>query len=259
MKKIIDFIIKEKRILNADMFLLVLYSPELPHIKAGQFVNVKVDGEPSTFLRRPISVHNVDEDKGLLYLLIKIAGKGTMQLSKLQKGEKLNIILPLGNGFTLNNGMNSKRVLLVGGGVGTAPLLYLGKVLRSQGCELTFLLGARTQNDLLQLSDFAHYGRIFLTTEDGSAGEKGFVTQHSVLQHEVFDRIAACGPKPMMMAVAAYAAAHGIECEASLENLMACGLGACLCCVEKTDEGNVCVCKDGPVFNVKRLQWQNSK
>ena len=121
MKKIIDFIIKEKRILNADMFLLVLYSPELPHIKAGQFVNVKVDGEPSTFLRRPISVHNVDEDKGLLYLLIKIAGKGTMQLSKLQKGEKLNIILPLGNGFTAPVG---QHCLLIGGGVGIAPLLH---------------------------------------------------------------------------------------------------------------------------------------
>ena len=94
-----------------------------------------------------------------------------------------------------------------------------------------------------------------VTTEDGSLGEKGFVTNHSVLEGGQFDLIQTCGPKPMMLSVARYANEHAIECEASLENMMACGLGACLCCVEKTDEGNLCVCKEGPVFNIKRLLW----
>ena len=99
-------------------------------------------------------------------------------------------------------------------------------------------------------------GDVYVTTEDGSMGEKGFVTQHSLLSQEHFDRIATCGPKPMMMAVARYARATGSSCEVSLENMMACGLGACLCCVEKTVEGHVCVCKEGPVFNINKLLWQ---
>ena len=97
---------------------------------------------------------------------------------------------------------------------------------------------------------------MYLTTEDGTMGEKGFVTNHSLLQQERFDRICTCGPKPMMMAVARYARQAGIACEVSLENMMACGLGACLCCVEKTTEGNLCVCKEGPVFDINRLLWQ---
>ena len=104
----------------------------------------------------------------------------------------------------------------------------------------------------LKVGDRAFIGR----TEDGSEGERGFVTQHSLLQQEQFDRISTCGPKPMMMAVARYAKAQGIDCEASLENMMACGVGACLCCVEDTQEGHVCVCKQGPVFNINELKWQ---
>ena len=128
--------------------------------------------------------------------------------------------------------------------------------MRQAGIEPTFLLGARTKEDLLEIDLFKQYGRVLVTTEDGSEGEKGFVTNHSVLQKEHFDRIATCGPKPMMVAVARYAQQADIECEASLENMMACGLGACLCCVEKTIQGNLCVCKEGPVFNVKQLLWQ---
>lgn len=128
--------------------------------------------------------------------------------------------------------------------------------MKSCGIEPTFLLGARSASDLLQLDLFGKYGRVYITTEDGTAGEQGFVTNHSILNNEHFDRIATCGPKPMMMAVARYAAKAGVDCEVSLENMMACGLGACLCCVEKTVEGNLCVCKDGPVFNIKQLLWQ---
>ena len=135
-------------------------------------------------------------------------------------------------------------------------MLMLGEALVKLGCRPVFLLGARTSNDLLQLDLFERLGEVFTTTEDGSHGEKGYVTQHSLLAQRHFDRIYTCGPKPMMMAVARYAKAAGTECEVSLENTMACGVGACLCCVENTQEGHVCVCKEGPVFNSKKLLWQ---
>jgi dihydroorotate dehydrogenase electron transfer subunit len=175
-------------------------------------------------------------------------------MGRLQAGDTLNCVLPLGNGFTMPAAKDEK-VLLVGGGVGVAPMLYLGSALHAQGIQPTFLLGGRTAQDLLELDIFNRYGRVCVTTEDGSLGEKGFVTNHSVL-NEHFDRICTCGPTPMMKAVAHYAKEHDITCEVSLENLMACGLGACLCCVEKTTEGNLCVCKEGPVFNIHRLLWK---
>ena len=103
---------------------------------------------------------------------------------------------------------------------------------------------------------FENLGKLYVTTEDGSLGEKGFVTQHSILNKEKYDMIMVCGPKPMMIAVARYAKNTRTDCEVSLENMMACGLGACLCCVEKTVKGNVCVCSEGPVFNIKQLTWQ---
>jgi len=132
----------------------------------------------------------------------------------------------------------------------------MGAEMAARGFAPTFLLGARTAKDLLMLDNFKKFGRVYVTTEDGSEGEKGFVTNHSLLQKESFSRIATCGPTPMMKAVAAFARKADVECEVSLENLMACGLGACLCCVEKTTEGNLCVCKDGPVFNIRKLLWQ---
>ena len=138
-----------------------------------------------------------------------------------------------------------------------SPTAALDDALKRQGVEPTFLLGARTASDLLMLPLFNKYGRVYVTTEDGSMGEPGFVTNHSLLQQERFDRISTCGPTPMMKAVASYARRCETNCEASLENLMACGLGACLCCVEKTTEGNLCVCKDGPVFNIKKLLWHD--
>ena len=225
----------------------------LPEMKPGQFVEVRVDGSPSTFLRRPISINFVDRTNNELWLLVATVGEGTKTLAKLQSGDLLNCVLPLGNGFTPAH--SGEKVLLIGGGVGVAPLLYMGAEMQQAGIEPTFLLGARTAQDLLMVEDFKRYGRVYVTTEDGSAGEKGFVTNHSILSQESFDRISTCGPTPMMKAVARLAKEKGIFCEVSLENLMACGLGACRCCVEKTTAGNVCVCKDGPVFDSKRLLW----
>ena len=252
MKKIIDFTIKENRSLNSDTFLLVLHSSELPDIKAGQFVNVKVDNSPSTFLRRPISIHNVDVEQGLLYLLIKIAGDGTAKLSELKVGEKLNILLPLGNWFTQ---AESGRCLLVGGGVGIAPLLHLAKELKAKGVEAIVLIGTRTISDIVLKEEYEKQATVYYPTEDGSFGEKGYPTQHSVLK-EHFDHIYCCGPSPMMKSVAGYAYSNNINCEVSLENMMACGIGACLCCVNDTKEGHKCVCTEGPVFNINDLKWQ---
>lgn len=255
-KYILDLTVNSVEALSDKHVLIKLTDDKpLPEMLPGQFVEVRVDNSPSTFLRRPISINNVDYDHNELWLLVAAVGDGTRQLQKLQKGDRLNCMMPLGNSFTMPTDC-SEKVLLVGGGVGVAPLLYFGKRIKAMGGEPTFLLGARSAKDVLERELFEQVGRVLITTEDGSEGEKGFVTNHSVLAQEHFDRISTCGPKPMMMAVARYAFKNDIECEVSLENKMACGVGACLCCVEKTVEGNKCVCKEGPVMNIKKLTWQ---
>ncbi len=292
MKKfVLDLTVKSvERIHERYVLMKLTDGKPLPEMLPGQFVEVRVDGSPNTFLRRPISINFVDYENNELWLLVATVGDGTRWMASLKAGDTLNCMLPLGNGFSLpadntdhsplfrrgvggeapllEIGVGGEAPLLVGGGVGVAPLLYLGAVLKSKGIEPTFLLGARTAQDLLMLDAFRKYGRVLTTTEDGSEGEKGFVTNHSVLLKEHFDLILCCGPTPMMKAVARYARQAKICCEVSLENLMACGLGACLCCVEKvastekTADGkpvatNVCVCKEGPVFNINRLLWQD--
>ena len=253
---ILDLTVNSVEALSDKHVLIKLTDDKpLPEMLPGQFVEVRVDNTPSTFLRRPISINNVDYDHNELWLLVAAVGDGTRQLQKLQKGDRLNCVLPLGNSFTMPTD-STQKILLVGGGVGVAPLLYFGKRIKAMGGEPTFLLGARSAKDVLERELFEQVGRVLITTEDGSEGEKGFVTNHSVLAQEHFDRISTCGPKPMMMAVARYAFKNDIECEVSLENKMACGVGACLCCVEKTVEGNKCVCKEGPVMNIKKLTWQ---
>ena len=255
-KYILDLTVRAVEHLNARYVLLKLTDDRaaLPDMLPGQFVEVRIDDSPSTMLRRPISIHYVDRDANELWLLVALVGDGTRRLGSLSAGDTLNCVLPLGNGFTMAK-RPDERILLVGGGVGVAPLLYFGERLKAVGAVPTFLLGARSAADLLMLDRFQAIGNVAVTTEDGSMGEKGFVTNHSLLQQATFDRISTCGPKPMMVAVARYAAQANIPCEASLENLMACGLGACLCCVEKTVDGNLCVCTEGPVFDTKRLLW----
>lgn len=257
MKKYLrDFrVVANERMSDKTVLLRLASEEPLPVMQPGQFVEVRVDGSPSTFLRRPISIHFVDESRRELWLLVSAVGEGTRHLCALRAGDEVNCLLPLGHGFTLPQSA-AERCLLVGGGVGVAPLLFLGREISRMGGRPAFLLGSRSASDVFELDLFRQFGPVFVTTEDGTAGERGFVTQHSLLSSEHFDRIFTCGPKPMMTAVARYARKSGIECEVSLENMMACGLGACLCCVEKTTDGNLCVCKDGPVFNVRRLLWQ---
>lgn len=261
-KYMLDLVLRRITHLRSGYVLLQLSRPDgpLPAMLPGQFVEVRVDGSPTTFLRRPISINFVDRETNELWLLVHEVGDGTRALGRLQGGTFVNVVLPLGHGFTMPEGPGASALhyLLVGGGVGTAPLLYLGQQLAERGVHVTFLLGGRTSADLLQLDLFSRYGEVFQTTEDGSAGERGFVTQHTLWNAAAaapFSRICTCGPKPMMVAVARLAREKGIPCEASLENLMACGLGACLCCVENTVDGHLCVCQEGPVFDTDRLKW----
>ena len=254
MKKITDFRLIEKKEWAKSTFLLLQSDEPLEDIKAGQFVQVRVDDAQHTYLRRPISIHDVDYQNRTMTLLVQRVGEGTNKMSDNEIGDTLNIIYPLGNGFSLPEN-NNQNVILVGGGIGIAPLYYLGKMLKEKGIEPQFLLGGRSKNDLIMLEQFESVGKVYITTNDGSLGEEGFVTQHSIWKEKKFDMIYTCGPKPMMMAVTKIARENNIDCEVSLENLMACGLGACLCCVENTIEGNVCVCKEGPVININKLLW----
>lgn len=255
-KYILDLIVTENIPLNENYVLLKLtLDTPLPDMVPGQFAELKVEGSQTTFLRRPISIHYFDKVKNEVWFLIQLIGDGTRQLAKSDVNSKINTMIPLGRGFTLCS--KKSKPLLIGGGVGIAPLLFLGKQLFENGIKPTFLLGGRTRKDLLQLDEFSLYGEIYTTTEDESHGEKGFVTHHSILQSSLqFDNIYTCGPKAMMAVVAKYATEKKIGCEVSLENTMACGIGACLCCVENTTNGHVCVCKEGPVFNISELLWQ---
>ena len=273
-KYLLDLKVVENIRLHPKYCLIKLTADKpLPEMVPGQFVQVSVDGSPKTFLRRPISINYVDKKANELWLLVQMIGEGTRRMAEYQSGDIMNIILPLGNGFSIPQNTSGSPsylkedtssffthssffTLLIGGGVGTAPMLYLGETLKSIGFEPAFLLGARSKDDVMQLADFEKIGAVHITTEDGSMGEKGFVTNHSVLSERKIDMIYTCGPKPMMVAVAKYAKESGIPCEVSLENMMACGIGACLCCVENTVKGNVCVCTEGPVFNINQLTWQ---
>ena len=249
MKHITDFTITSKKDYGDKYFALVLQHPDrLPEIEAGQFVEVYIPGNKDVMLRRPISIHDVDSERNTLTLLVQIVGKGTRTLAQMNVGDTLNLVYPLGKGFS----QEGNNVLLVGGGAGIAPLLHLSKCLKAKGVHTTILLGGRTKELIPVRDEFKPYGTVGFSTEDGSLGEKGLVTQHSLFDGN-YDHIYTCGPTPMMKAVGRHALQHNIECEVSLENTMACGVGACLCCVVDSDKGHVCVCKEGPVFNAKLL------
>ena len=253
-KRIESLKVIDNKPLKKDFFIIELESSgKLPEMKPGQFVQARVDRSQETFLRRPFSIHDVDFVRNTFRLLVQVVGKGTESLSKLNKGDSLNLIYPLGNSFTLP--AKGARTLLVGGGCGIAPLLYLGKYLKSQGIIPDILLGFRNRDRILEYNDYEAIGNVFLTTEDGSAGEKGFVTDHSLLGKASYDKVFCCGPEMMMKAIADWCRKNNTDCEVSLENLMGCGIGVCLCCVVDTMNGHLCTCTDGPVFNIKDLKW----
>ena len=257
-KTIQELLLIENVQLNHDNFRLVLQSEsELPSIYPGQFVNVEIKKSTEIFLRRPFSVLGVDPAKKQFSLLVKILGRGSKVLTTYKAGDSISVVYPLGNGFSMPR--TNEKVLLIGGGSGVAPILFLSKVCGLKPDQVHVLLGARRKTDHVDVSDYMHNGNFYFTTEDGSLGEKGYVTNHTIYKSELtsFDRIYICGPNPMMKAIAKDAAKTGASCEVSLENMMACGFGVCLCCVEKTTSGHKCVCTDGPVFNIKDLTWQS--
>jgi dihydroorotate dehydrogenase electron transfer subunit len=256
MKKISqDFTITARHSPNPRHVIFELQAPgALPEILPGQFTAVRIDNSAQVFLRRPLSFHDVNHDTGSVKLLVQIVGPGTRALSRLDPGQRINLLYPLGKGFTL---AKEGPVLLAGGGCGSAPLLFLARVLHSKGIECDIVLGARSAEDLPEPDAYKAYGNVFTITDDGTSGEVGTVVKHSLFRIPGKYRfIYCCGPLPMMKSVASRARVEGIPCEVSLENTMACGIGACLCCVEPTDEGHVCVCTEGPVFNTGRLKWQ---
>ncbi|MCK9203048.1 MAG: dihydroorotate dehydrogenase electron transfer subunit [Bacteroidales bacterium] len=252
-KNIGDLTVIRNLRLNQRHFLLELQSEKpFPVMLPGQFVQAFVKDAPVTFLRRPFSIHAVNFTQNILKLLIQIKGEGTRHLSTLREGEKLNLIFPLGNSFTIPH---TKEVLLIGGGCGVAPLLFLAQFLNQQQIKPSILLGFRTKDDIFEIEEYSRYGKVFISTDDGSEGEKGLVVDHSLFQKErlPFKKIYCCGPEAMMKFVDRIAKFHHIDCEVSLENTMACGFGVCLCCIAPTDKGNERVCTEGPVFNTKRL------
>ncbi len=251
----IDFSVIDKKEVGPRTFIMDLRPKEsfdFSTIRAGQFVEILVP-DSGIFLRRPISICDADADLRVLRLLIARVGAGTNALGNVEIGDTLNILLPLGNGFPLKS--VGERPLLVGGGVGTAPMLYLARKLNEMGIRPDILLGGRTHEHLLLTEYFTPLGNLYFTTDDGSAGEKGLITNHSIW-HQPHTESFVCGPTPMMKAVAQLSESQGMKCYVSLENKMACGIGACLCCVQENHEHhNVCVCTDGPVFLSNELTW----
>lgn len=256
-KYVRDFTVRKNLTLNERHFILDLLAPEpLPEILPGQFVDILIENSPSTFLRRPFSIYSVMKDKNIIRLLMQIRGEGTRKLGHLRENDKVNLIYPLGKPFSMPEDEN---VLLVAGGIGTAPLMFLSQHLNSLGMRPDILIGSRTNEDLFEMDLFRYQCRnVFVTTEDGSEGETGFVTHHSIFRNDPFKykKIYCCGPDPMMHAVAKLAEKLGTACEVSLENFMACGFGVCLCCITPTINGNQRSCVEGPVFDTKILKWQ---
>ena len=253
-KVLYDLVVMKNEHLNKRHFILELQAPEsLPRFLPGQFVQVLIKDSPSTFLRRPFSIHGVDPERNTFRLLIQIKGEGTRHLSHVREGEKLNVLYPLGNSFSLPSG---KNVLLIGGGCGVAPLLFLARWLKEQDVKVTILTGWKRKEDIFEKDAYLQCEEMLVTTEDGSEGETGMVTNHSIFKTKLnFDRIYCCGPDPMMKAIAKISKENNINCEVSLESTMACGFGVCLCCITPTTHGNQRVCVEGPVFSTKELGW----
>ena len=251
MKHCDNFVVSEKKFLNSSFFKLKLKSKKtLPEINPGQFVEVQVNSDSKVLLRRPISINDVDSQTNEISLIIQTVGQGTKELAKINEGEEINLVYPLGNGFNIEG----ENPLLVGGGVGIAPLLYLAKNFYVKGIKPKVLLGFRSQEQMIDLKEYEKYADVYISTQDGSVGSKGLVTENEIFTQS-YDTIYTCGPTPMMKAISDYSLKNNIKCYASLENKMACGIGACLCCVQNTTEGHKCTCTEGPVFNVKDIIW----
>lgn len=236
--------ILRKREIAKGIFDVTVHSPEFAQTaQAGQFAHIYVPGKT---LRRPISICEIDRKKKTLRFVYQIRGEGTQILAEQNEGDDLDILAPLGNGFQL--GDPSRKAVLIGGGIGVPPLLG---VAASCGANATAVLGFRSKDAVILQDDFAALGcAVRIATDDGTAGHHGVVTD--CLRDLDFSVIYACGPMPMLKAVCRVARERGVECQISLEERMACGIGACLGCACKLHRDGKefygHVCKDGPVF-----------
>ena len=230
----------------------------------GQFIMLRLPDQPVPFLRRPFSIHRLikknDRIEGI-ELLYRVVGTGTEKLSRCKVGDYVDIVGPLGAGFSVSD--SYRRIFIVGGGIGIAPLLFLALTLNEKGVDLscsTLFLGGRTKDDILCKNDFAGLKlRVQIITDDGSSGEKGFVTDllERGIKEKKPDIICACGPFAMLESVARIAATYSVPCQISIETIMACGIGACLgCAVESKNVSGkyLHVCMDGPVFDANMLK-----
>jgi dihydroorotate dehydrogenase electron transfer subunit len=244
----------EHSLIAGDVWKMVVAVPEIAGItKPGQFVHIRLTDALDPLLRRPISIADCDAAAGTLTLIYRVVGRGTALMTKFQPGDSLNCMGPLGNGFDLT----ASRPLLVGGGMGLAPLLLLARAFCS--CPATILMGGRNKEELFWPDLYAGVCRnIHITSDDGSVGHHGFTVDllPELLKQEKFDAIYACGPHAMLKGVAAIAAQAGISCQVSLEDYMACGVGACLSCTCASTGGKRHkVCTDGPVFPAGEVVW----
>ena len=251
--------------------MLGIYCPPIANqIKPGQFVMLKVSDNTFPLLRRPFSVyksypasHPEKRKRGHLIILYKKVGVGTRRMTALRKGQKVDLIGPLGNGFSLPPLPSSAHCVLIGGGVGIVSLYPLAEALR--GRKLSVLIGGKTQNDILGAEDFRKLNSyIFMATEDGSLGVRGTVVDLFISQAKRFKRsekwhIYACGPVPMLRALAGTVKSRKFICQVSLEARMGCGFGACWGCVVKTKHPRTPyqrVCQEGPVFRLEDIAWE---
>jgi len=221
-------------------------------IKPGQFIHIKVNEGVEPFFRRPFSVYRSKKHVEILY---EVVGKGTNILSSRKKGDKMDVLGPLGNVFSLPP-KNIKRVVMIAGGVGVAPLMALSDLLMKKKINLVLLYGARNKDYIFDMKEFEKNGcKIFISTDDGSKGVKGKVSKlFSKINKDLKNTmIYSCGPRPMMAAVQGFAKKNGIKGKLACEEIMACGLGACLGCSIKTVSGYKTVCHDGPVFDIEEV------
>ena len=244
--------------LGQRLFKLVLKAPEIAeNVAPGQFVHIKLNGFDSHILRRPISVYKANKDDGTIELIIQEVGKGTKFLHEAKCGAQFDVIGPIGHGW--GKCKQGENVLLVGGGVGAAPLYMQAQDAKLAGAKVGVVLGAQTKDALVTLHDYeAILGEnVYCATDDGSFGEHGFCTGlvEKLLSQEHFDRTFVCGPQPLMKIVADLCKNAQVPCEVSMEKRMACGVGACLSCVVDTNNGKKRACVDGPVFNSEEIVW----
>lgn len=247
--------VSEQLTLTPDYYLLSLEAPELARTASpGEFVMLSCGEGYDNFLRRPMSIHQVDRSKGQVDILYQIRGKGTDWLSKRTSGDRLSLLGPLGSGYTCSG--PAGKGLLVGAGVGVAPLLFLASELADRQWELVILMGARSEAGILRPRAFMEYGEVKLATEDGSAGMQGTILDLATdeLENATFDMIFSCGSLPVLRGVQELSRQKGIPAELSLDERMACGVGACVGCVCQGADGSYLkVCQDGPVFSAEEV------